>query len=171
MSESKDHVRLFASTIPGNGSSSTLESNGGRQTEDRASNAVRETRDGPDESPTPREARNEPRIRTSLASEDRHDRNVRRDSTGMHSPQPDNPNEGGFDGDEQRNPEDECIEYMDDIVDNFRQNEVMKLKAITQIILILDFNPSRTEEAKDAAVEYYSKTLNEVEALASSVTK
>ena len=89
----------------------------------------------------------------------------------MHSPQPDNPDEGGFDGDEQQNPEDECIEYMDDIVNNFRRNEVTKLKALTQIIPILDFNPSRTEEAKDAAVEYYSKTLNEVEALASSATK
>ena len=171
MSEAEDHARLFAFTVPGNISASTLGSNGAGRSDDRGSNIIAEARDGPDESPTPREVRDERRIRTTLASEIRHDRNPRRDSTGVSSPRPTNPDEGDFDEDEQRNPEDECIEYMDDIVENFRRNEVTKLKALTQIISILDFNPSRTEEAKDAAVEYYSKTLNEVEALASSATK
>ena len=60
---------------------------------------------------------------------------------------------------------------MDDVIENFRQGEITKLKALSHIISILNFNPSRTEEAKDAAVEYYSRTLNEVEALASAMTK
>ena len=60
---------------------------------------------------------------------------------------------------------------MDDVVESFRQDEITKLKALSQIISILDFNPSRTEKAKDAAVEYYSRTLNEVEALASAATR
>jgi len=69
------------------------------------------------------------------------------------------------------NPKDESIEYMDEVVNNFRCGEITKLKALSNIISILDFNPSRTEPAKDAAVEYYAKTLNEVEALASSAVK
>jgi len=69
------------------------------------------------------------------------------------------------------NPEDESIEYMDEVVNNFRRGEITKLKALSNIISILDFNPSRTEPAKDAAVVYYAKTLNKVEALASSAVK
>jgi len=60
---------------------------------------------------------------------------------------------------------------MDKVIDNFRHGEITKLKALSNIISILDFNPSRTEPAKDAAVEYYVKTLNKVEALTSSVLK
>jgi len=69
------------------------------------------------------------------------------------------------------NLEDESIEYMDDVVDNSRQGEITKLKALSNIISILKFNPSRTNRAKDVAIEYYAKTLNEVEALASSAVK
>jgi len=56
-------------------------------------------------------------------------------------------------------------------VDNFRQGEITKLKALSNIISILEFNVSRTNQAKDAAIKYYAKTLDEVEALASSVVK
>ena len=110
--------------------------------------------------------------RTPFTPEVRHERNVRHKSTGDDSPRPeDEPDQDDLDEDEQQHPEDECIEYMDDVVESFRRGELTKLKALSQIISILNFNPSRTEEAKDAAIEYYSRTLNEVEALASSVTR
>jgi hypothetical protein len=60
---------------------------------------------------------------------------------------------------------------MDNVVEDFREKKVTKLKALSQIISILDFNPARTEEAKDASVEHYSRTLDEIEALASSATR
>ena len=60
---------------------------------------------------------------------------------------------------------------MDEVVEDFRRNEITKLKALSKIISILDFNPSRTEEGKDAAVESYAKTLEEIESLASSATR
>ena len=110
---------------------------------------------------------------TPFTPEVRHEWNARHESTGNNSPWPEGKelNHEELDGDEQWNPEDECIKYMDNIVENFRWGEVTKLKALSQIISILDFNPSRTEEAKGAAVEYYARTLGEVKALTSSVTK
>ena len=60
---------------------------------------------------------------------------------------------------------------MDDVVECFRQEELTKLKALSNIISILDFNPSRTKRAKDTAVKYYSRTLDEIEALATSVIR
>ena len=60
---------------------------------------------------------------------------------------------------------------MDDVVENFRREELTKLKALSNIISILNFNPSRTERAKDAAVEHYACTLDEIEALATSAIK
>ena len=166
MSENEDHARLFASTIPGNGSSSTLGSNAAQRTDEG-------TVEPGHESLITRETRNERCPRTPFTPEVRHEQNTRHESTGNDSPRPhgEEPTQEELDGDEQRNPEDECIEYMDNIVENFRRGEVTKLKALSQIISILDFNPSRTEEAKDAAVEYYSRTLGEVEALASSAIK
>lgn len=59
---------------------------------------------------------------------------------------------------------------MDDVVENFRENKLMKLKALSTIISILDLNPSSSEGAKDSAVEYYAKTLDEIQALSSSAT-
>jgi len=69
---------------------------------------------------------------------------------------------------EQPDIEEECIKQMDNIVEVFRSNEIMKLKVLSSIISILDLNPSRTEWAKDTAVKYYAKTLDEVQALSSS---
>ena len=165
MSESEDHAQLFVSTIPGNGSSSTLGSNAAR----RANEGTIEPGNEPS---TTGETGNGRHPRTPFTPEVRHERNVRHESTGDDSPRPeDEPNRDDLDEDEQQHPEDECIKYMDDIVESFRQGELTKLKALSQIISILDFNPSRTEEAKDAAIKYYSRTLNEVEALASSATR
>jgi len=78
--------------------------------------------------------------------------------------EPEDQNDGGPTEIEQ-----ESIEQMDNIIDSFRSNEITKLKALSTIISILDLNPSRTEGAKDAAMEYYTKTLDEVQALSSSV--
>ena len=60
---------------------------------------------------------------------------------------------------------------MDDIIESFKREEITKLKTLSQIISILNFNPSRTEEAKDTAVKYYSRIVNEVKALTSAATK
>ena len=78
---------------------------------------------------------------------------------------------GDVDDGEPNEIEQECIERMDDLVENFRCNEITKLKALSCIISILDLNPSRSERAKDAAVEYYAKTLDEVQALSSSAVR
>ena len=171
MSEAEDHARLSASTVPGHRSSSTLGLNGAQPGDDRPSNVSREVGDGQhDESPTPREVRSDQRGSTNPTSEVRHEQ---RGSSRIESPPGDEENPNGEDspGDDEQNPEDECIKYMDDVVETFRRKETMKLKALSQIISILNFNPSRTEQAKDAAVEYYARTLNEIEALASSAAK
>ena len=160
---------FFASTIPGHGSSSTLGSNGARPGDERPSNISREVGDGQhDESPTPREVRSDWRSGTNPTSEVRHEQCG---SSRIESPPGDeeNPNRNNSPGDDEQNPEDECIKYMDDVVETFRRKETMKLKARSQIISILDFNPSRTEEAKDAAVKYYARTLNEIEALCNGI--
>ena len=60
---------------------------------------------------------------------------------------------------------------MDDVVESFRCEEISKLKALSNIISILDFNPSRAERTKDLAVEHYSWTLDEVKALAITAIK
>ena len=140
-------------------------------------NTVREARNARrSESVIPQEIGEDQRNSATPTPEDGDDEYEQLDSSGNRlsrandeSPQIDeldDSNEGN-----KRNPEDESIEYMDEVVDSFRQNEISKLKALSNIISILDFNPSRTEEAKDAAVQYYAKTLDEVEALASSAVK
>ena len=65
----------------------------------------------------------------------------------------------------------ESINLMDDIVKIFRRKEISKLKALSNIISILDFNPSRAERTKDLAVKHYSWTLDEVEALTLTAIK
>jgi hypothetical protein len=180
---SENHESLFASAVPGNGTSSTLGSNGaGRSNErqvndERQVNPAGEIGNARDNEPVAsRETRHQQHLNASPAPEDGNNGNDRLDLRGNHlsrgndeSPgvdEVDKSNQGG-DG----NPEDKSIEYMDEVVDCFRRDEITKLKALSNIISILDFNPSRTERAKDAAVEYYAKTLDEVEALASSAIK
>ncbi|KIJ91210.1 hypothetical protein K443DRAFT_14592 [Laccaria amethystina LaAM-08-1] len=174
MSEGTDHARLFASTTPGNRSASTLGSNGSQPISQGAVNPGSEVRREPiHKSSTARETRDERRARTPITSETRHGRHSRRETSGNESPrsQDECPNPDDPNGDEEPTPEAQCIEYMDDVVEDFRENKITKLKALSQMISILDFNPARTEEAKDASVEHYLRTLNEIEALTSAATK
>jgi len=170
---SGDHERLFASTVPGNGSSNTIGSNGGGQNDIQCTNTNRETgNEQASESVTPEETRDN---QHTPIPEDRNDGDKQPDSSGNELSRANDGNReinelpGSNQGD--GNPKDESIEYMDKVVDNFRHGKITKLKALSNIISILNFNPSRTEPAKDAAVEYYVKTLNKVEALTSSVVK
>jgi len=144
-----DHARLFASAVPGNGSSNTTGENGNDQHTETV--ATRQTRD--DVRRYTPELSDSGQHRTSPASKDGDD-------------ELEDPNDGGPTEIEQ-----ESIEQMDNIVDSFRSNKITKLKALSTIISILDLNPSRTEGAKDAAVEYYTKTLDKVQALSSSAVR
>ncbi|EDR05133.1 uncharacterized protein LACBIDRAFT_303490 [Laccaria bicolor S238N-H82] len=168
---SEGHARLFAVPIPGNGSSSTLGSNAaGRSDEGQAE-------------PSGENAT----VRNSECSDERGDRtnpapsneDVDGNQSNPRGTQPpggnaedpdvddlDEPNSGG-----RPQLEEESIKYMDDVVNKFRKGEITKLKALSNIISILDFDPSRTNRAKDAAVEFYAKTLDEYAALASSAVK
>ena len=171
---SEDHARLFASTVPGNGSSSTLGLNVGGRNNQRQANPVGQTgNEWESESVAPREAWEHRHNRPDTTPEDGDDGDDELNQSGDHLSRPidQNPQIDELDGEEKRNPEDKSIEYMDDVVDSFRRKEISKLKALSNIISILNFNPSRTEEAKDAAVEYYAKTLDEVEAIDSSAVK
>jgi len=170
---SGDHERLFVSTVPGNGSSSTIGSNGGGRNDIRRTNTIRETgNEQANESIAPEQTRDNEH---TPIPEDRNDGDEQPDSSQNELSRANDGNRkidelpGSNQGD--GNPEDESIEYMDEVVNNFRRGEITKLKVLSNIISILDFNPSRTEPAKDAAIEYYAKTLNKVEALASSVVK
>ena len=140
---SDNHARLFASAVPGNGSSDIIGENGnGHEGE---TDVTQETRDvGPY---TPDQSDNGQRGTSPVGQT------------------------GDVDDGEPNEIEQECIEQMDDLVENFRCNEITKLKALSSIISILDLNPSRSERAKDAAVEYYAKTLDEVQALSSSAVR
>jgi len=60
---------------------------------------------------------------------------------------------------------------MDDVVDSFQWKEIMKFKALSNILTVLDSNTTKPEKTKDAAVKYYSRTLNEIEALAASAIR
>ena len=149
---SDGHANLFASAVPANESSSTIGSNGDQP----ARNEHSEQSHGTNSS---RETRNE-RNASIAAGED---------ADGQ--PEQQLPRDDDEDPDEEYSLEEESINLMDEIVENFRRKEITKLKALSNIISILDFNPSITERAKDAAVEHYSRTLNEIEALATSAAQ
>jgi len=75
MSEAESHARLFASTVPGNGSASTLGSNGAQPGDRQPPNTSREVRDEQHGgSPTPREAGHNQWDHTNPTPEVRHDR-------------------------------------------------------------------------------------------------
>ena len=144
-----DHARLFASAVPGNGESSdTIGENG----DDQQGEADITQQTGDVGRYTPEPSDNGQRG-TSPTRETGNDERGSPDDRGSNQI------------------DEECIEQMDDIVESFRSNEITKLKALSTIISILDLNPSRTEGAKDAAVEYYAKTLDEIEALSSSAVR
>jgi len=60
---------------------------------------------------------------------------------------------------------------MDDVIDSFRQKEITKFKALLNILAVLNSNTTKPEKTKDATVNYYSHTLNEIKALAASVIR
>jgi len=174
---SEDHVRLFASTIPGNRSSSTLGLNAAGQSNRRQANPVGETGyEWGSESVPPWDTADDQCDRASSASEvrdggDNQPDQLRNQFSRANDEVPeinkmDESNQG-----EKQDLEDESIKYMDEVIDSFRHEEISKLKALSNTISILDFNLSRIEWAKDAAVEYYTKTRDEVEALASSAIR
>jgi hypothetical protein len=143
-----DHARLFASAVPENGSSDTIGENGDNQRGE--ADITQQTGNVGQYTPEP-------------------------SNDGQHGTSPTreigNDERGSPDDRESNQIEEECIEQMDDIVESFRSNEITKLKALSTIISILDLNPSRTEGAKDAAVECYAKTLDEIQALSSSAVR
>jgi len=123
MSEAESHARLFASTVPGNGLASTLGLNGAQPGDRQPPNTSREVRDEQHGgSPTPREAGYDQRDHTNPTPEVRHDQSSRCQSSRIQSPPGDNENPNGdvLPGNEERSPKDECIEYMDDVIDTFR---------------------------------------------------
>ena len=149
---SDGHANLFASAVPANESSSTIGSNGDQPARNEHSEQSHRTNSS-------RETRNE--RNTSITAGE--------DADGQ--PEQQLPRDDDEDPDEEYSLEEESINLMDEIVENFRRKEITKLKALSNIISILNFNPSRTECAKDAAVEHYSCTLNEIEALATSAAQ
>ena len=149
---SEGHANLFASAVPPNESSSTIGLNGDQP----ARNERSEQSHGTNSS---REARNEQN--TSIAAGE--------DADGQ--PEQRFPRGNDEDPDQEYSLEEESINLMDEIVENFRCKEIMKLKALSNIISILNFNLSRIECTKDATVEHYSCTLNEIEPLATSAAQ
>ena len=152
---SENHANFFASAVPGNESSITTGSNGdqrGREqpSEEPETEATHEARHGRHES--------------IIIGEN--DNGRQRDQ-----PTPDDDLAGEEGHENERALDEESINLMDDVVESFRSKEITKLKALSNIITILDFDTSRTEKTKDVAVEYYSRTLDEIEALATSAVK
>jgi len=157
---SDNHARLFASAVPGNGSSNTFGENG---SDDREANNIGQT------GGVGRYTPELPDIRwdaTSPIGEAGDDNEGNSDKDHGEWLSPDKPSAGG-----QGDIEEESIKHMDNIVESFRCNKITKLKALSKIISILDINPLRTEWAKDAAVEYYAKTLDEIQTLSSSAIR
>jgi len=130
---SEGHANLFASAIPAKESSSTIGSIGdqrganSRSAELRGTSAFEETG-------------NERRVPLPAGE----------DGEGQFPKRPSTPgdegggNPGSVDGDGPTLAQ-ESIDLMDDIVEKFRCKDIMKLKALSNIISILDFNPSRSE--------------------------
>jgi hypothetical protein len=154
---SDGHANLFASATPANELSDTIGSNG-----DHPIGGGQPR--GPDNT-NPAHAITNERNGSTFAEENEHEQLVR------HSPPHDNENNRGHGNNDESALEEESISLMDDVVESFRSEEITKLKALSNIISILDFNPSRTERAKDLAVEHYSRTLDEVEAIAIAAVK
>ena len=153
---SESHANFFASAVPGNESSITTGSNGEQHGGEQPSFGLHDT--GFTEE-TPNE-RGESIVIGSNENEGRRGRST-----------PDDDNPGREDHNNDSALEEEAIDLMDDVVESFRSKEITKLKALSKIFTILDFSTSRPEKTKDAAAEYYSRTLNEIEALAATAIK
>ncbi|EDR05616.1 uncharacterized protein LACBIDRAFT_302989 [Laccaria bicolor S238N-H82] len=157
---SEDHANLFATAVPENArSSSTLGLNAiGRSDDNQTSSAGQ---DGPST-----------RDRANSVAQDE---DLQNDTGEIQVPLQNNESIGKddleeFSRGEKPQLEEESIRYMDDTVDKFRRGEITKLKALSNIIGALNFDPSNTNRGKDAAIKFYAKTL-EYAALTSSVVK
>ena len=115
--------------------------------------------------------RNERNPSTPIGEDD-HEQHVRPSTQGGDGDSPRDSRDEPRDEDNKESAlEEELINLMDDIVESFRREEISKLKALSNIISILDFNLSRAERTKVLAVEHYSRTLDEVKALAITAIK
>ena len=163
--------------MPGNGSSNTVGSNGSGRGERDHSILVGENGS---------EQRGEENIARQTGDTERYTPEFREDQEGRTSPAIQIDDENGSEPDHEPTDESphvvkitwdgdyiesESIEQMDDIVEDFRQNNITKFKALSTIILILDLNQSSSERAKDSAIKYYGKTLDEIQALSSSASR
>jgi len=92
------------------------------------------------------------------------------DSSHWVSPDDDSPS-GGDQLDDDSALEQGSIDLMDNVINSFRWKEIMKFKALLNILAVLDSNTTKPEKTKDAAVKYYLCTLNEIEALTASAIR
>ena len=154
---SEGHAYLFVSIVPGHELSGTIGSNGDQP-------AVSQHSRAPSSADIACMPRNEWEQSTPIGEDGDGQQ------TNHATPNKDDQSNPGNTHDES-SLEEESINLMDNIVERFRHRELTKLKALSNIVSILNFNPSRTEQAKDAAVKYYSCMLNEIEALATSAIR
>ena len=174
---SENHARLFASAVPGNGSSNTVESNGSGRVRREHANLTGENGS---------ERSGEGELIEQTGYVGRYTPEMRDDDDNRTSPPAQIDDENGGERDyewrggspqDDSNPGDEIyiekesIEQMDDVIESFRQSKLTKLKALSTIISILDLNRSSSEQAKDSAVKYYERTLDEIQALSSSASR
>jgi len=152
---SEDHAIYFVSAEPGHESAITTGSNGEQP---GGEPPLQEPGDSDITQQTPDERA------TSFA--------IGMHENGKQQPTTDNDNpSGGDQHDDDSALEQDSINLMDDVVDSFRWKEIMKFKALLNILAVLDSNTTKPEKTKDAAVNYYSRTLNEIKALAASAIR
>jgi hypothetical protein len=133
-----DHARLFASAVPGNGSSNTFAENESDSLglETNSTPAIRDA----EQSGLEIECISQRGTSPDAEIGDESGENSIIERRQRVSPEDDITRE-------RHTIEDKCIEHMDEIVESFRSNEITKLKALSTIVSILDLNPSRTERA------------------------
>jgi len=153
---SEGHANFFVSAVPGNEPSITTGSNGGQWGEQQPS-------EEPCETNFTHEAQHEWGESISIGENDNEQRRGQ--------PTPDNDISGEEDCDNKHTLDEEPTNLMDNDIKSFRRKGVTKLKALSNIITILDFDTLRTEKTKDTAVKYYSHMINKIEVLAASVIK
>ena len=152
---SEDHAIYFASAEPGLESAFTTRPDGEQSGGEQPS---QEPGDSDITQQTPDEQATSFAIGT-------HENGKRQPTPGDNSPS------GGDQLDDDSALEQGSINLMDDVVNSFRRKEITKFKALSNILAVLDSNTTKPEKTKDAPVKYYSRTLNEIEALAASAIR
>lgn len=165
---SEGHAIYFASAEPGHESSDTDNADGGRQ----GSSATFDSNPGLPRGEHASQDPGNPNVTQQTADGDTNVISMGTPENGQRQPSPERNESNTGDLRNDDSPfEQESINLMDDVVESFRRKETTKLKALSTIIGILDSNTTKPEKTKDAAVESYSRTLNEVEALAASAIR